>query len=250
MATPRVTRPHHKRGPKQGRVTSTRRGRDKKGHFTKGPMSEEMKKKISEGQARRHARNRALQEGAPAPTHKKCSQCQVVKPLNAFVTRHRVLKSGEKRSYPSGECRECGAERRRRWEQSQPPERRRERQRRWNANRDKKKRNAYQREYQAFQRRMAGASVRGPWKKYRQGQASRVPIEPLAAWLTNHLSNNKIHVVDAALACGYREEKPLRNVLNRDTETIDLDKVDRILMGLQQQHMLNELYPIQRKEAA
>lgn len=138
--------------------------RTRRGRFTRGSMSDEVKAKISAGQIARHQRQRALVKDEPKL--KRCTKCRQFKRVpEDYVMRKRVLASGEVRHYPSGECKRCGSERKARWVQANR-DTVRARQRRYNANRDQLARRAYQRDYQRMQyaEKHPDAIPRGPWK--------------------------------------------------------------------------------------
>lgn len=219
------------------------------GYFKSGPMSLEDKEKISRGQIKRWAEIKK-QELSIRSGVKLCTQCGERKPwdlddpiLSAFSPRKRELKSGSTTVYVSAECKQCAVERKRRNKEKNGEaarEARREYMRKHlgTASEPGPGREVWlknQREGSAARRRRDGAAVRGSWLKYRteEGRAQSLDAEPFLTWLDEY-----IRATEAQLS-----ENDQRMILRvRESKTITLVQVDRILTNLGRPDILNMLY--------
>jgi hypothetical protein len=222
--------------------------RDSKGRFMSTPMSEEDRQKISEGQVRRHLRQR--QQIVAEPDRKKCSrpdcpsQGRWLKVPDDFPMRKRKLKCGEVRRYPAGECKLCNRRRADEWKakiiREQGIEAWRAMNKRWNDKRDKEHKRKYNREYQRIQAALEGRRQRGPWKKYAHELDERlklVPAEPFVQWFQ---SLNGSTPTESQM--GPRLARAVRRATSGEIQKIHLDIVDEVGVLVGQTYLIHTLY--------
>jgi hypothetical protein len=116
------------------------------GTFAPGPMSDEMKERISRGVIRAKADRRAQQQERDDLVKRCTGPCGEVKRVGNlhlgdgdFQIRKYYLRDGTVRYYPSGECKECLRLRKAAYMEQFTPEERKRRQKGWDDARRKKR---------------------------------------------------------------------------------------------------------------
>lgn len=200
------------------------------------------RKKISDG--RRRAILAELRERTEEPQSKRCSLCRETKSIDLFYTRRVKLKSDALVQRADSWCKACTRARQKKY-------RAKEAKRSWaeyRAGLKGHKLERYlekQRARSAAYRRKNGSPVgkpRIPPKQTRWG--GRVSGEPLALFLES-LERGPIQL---SRQCGV-DERRIVSILGRETKTISLRNVDRILTGLDYAEELNTLYPPKQPRA-
>lgn len=167
------------------------------------PLTQEHREAISRGQIERYRRAQKAQDHF-AVTSKRCTKCREVKRVpEDYSMRKRVLKSGEIKYYPAGECLSCAGIRREAWKrkfiEEHGIEAWRSKQRLMNASRDPEKKKRYNRQYSRERRREAGVPERGPWKRYRDdtnptGKGKKVTAAPALQWWNAQTPSIRQHI--------------------------------------------------------
>jgi hypothetical protein len=203
-------------------------------------LSAETRRKIGEKTSERYRRARL--DALAEPDHKRCSKCEVVKPLGDFHVRKYEIKDGW-REGPEARCKACKYADYKRWR-----ERKREEgvdlyalwlryNRKGRTAKGKKERRRRERERLAIRRREEGRPIRGP----RDGthlQDRDVSTAPIADYLRGKgLSEDSI-----AAQTGVGDRR-IGSILREESKTVRLSTVDKILIGLDAPYMLHELYP-------
>lgn len=212
----------------------------------KRTISQSHKDAIRRAQIARHQKLRSQE--VSQPDRKPCTACGHWKDVpDDYTMRKRTLADGTVRLYPAGECKKCQAER-----SANHRERLREegvlaeREKTYNERRDKEAKREYNREYGAIRRRQAGAVARGPWKKYRDknergvGRSTLFPIAPLAGFLEEMVHQHGISAIELATGVSITS---LNEMINHEVEDISLERLDRILIGLNCAEQMHLLYP-------
>lgn len=223
-------------------------------------MSDELKAMISEGQRQRYVRQQLELGPRPVSGIKRCSSCGATKSWDIelreeseFPIRTRKNVSGEQVLYPAGECKRCNAARAAAHRQKLRDEGTlSDKQKEWNANRDPEHRKRYQREYGRIQRALAGATPRGPWKRYKHElDAKRIPVPkgPFLEWLDEWLAATGVPlaaVIRRTAKVMNQDTDVVERRLNRvraETKTVDLLFVDAIAVAMGMPHVIRLLYP-------
>lgn len=231
--------------------------RDSRGRIIGGTMDRETKRRISRAQKARHQTQRDMQ--GPLPSKKKCSNksCdragQWLNVPDDFIMQNRRISGGKKRRYPSGECRQCQAKRRKKYRDDFIAEHGieawREREKAWNKNRNQEKKRKYNREYQRMKAAGTVANPRGPWKKYQhevEVRLGRVPVEPFVEWwLALNGSRPTEAQMGPALARAVRRAVYGANdsAENIEDRKMDLEHVDQIGILTGFPHLIHVIYP-------
>lgn len=157
------------------------------------------------------AHRRAREGRGDNPTMKPCTECGEWKPWSEYTIRRRKLADGSVTEYPAGRCRRCAAQKAAEHRAKLGRE-------------EMKRRDArYQRTYRAKLRRR-----------------EKLPVKPIGDFLTE-----KIHQygMSAVVVATGMHERQIRDMAEQTYKTVELRKVDRVLVGLNCTHLLDVLYP-------
>lgn len=196
------------------------------------------REKISAKKREQH--RRAREAIAEQPTHKRCSKCGVVKPVEEFYTKKRTLKSGFVYIYPAPPCKECERARVKASTEKAIREGRRaeiyERQRRVEKT---ARRRRQRREWAAAKRRREGRPAKGSYNG--SNGYDLVPSEPFREFLLERLASGETKA-EIETASGVPERR-LFDVERGISDRVALRVVDAVLVGLGCPGLLNEMYP-------
>lgn len=196
-------------------------------------------------------------------TQKCCRTCREWKPLDDFYqTKYKRKTDGKVTMMPKPDCKPCErkasairmeARRERLKREGRYSEIRRVEGEKY---RKKLKENAERweqikarnREYQATKRREKGMRAIGPWKKYRDLGRNMLPIEPISKWLNEQIADGeKVTIISQRTGI---DDAILRRIFTKEEKGqprnfVTEDIVDKILTGMDEQHLWHDLYPVE-----
>jgi hypothetical protein len=222
----------------------------------KNHISDEGRRRISEKRQQRAREAREL----GLPENYRCSPCSkregrsVYKPLREFTLAKKTLKSGEVVFYPSPRCKACNRERIRAHRESLSPEERRRRQRRYDRTRLRKRKEA--RKSLAKDERLPKGPFLEFFFDYRDRTRANFLVhekgESSGGFASSQRKGSSFDgVFDSALFashCGLtKTQYQTLTRIARDSavvETVSLNLVETVLISIDMEHKLAELYPV------
>lgn len=194
------------------------------------------------------ALERHAEGGEENITHKVCTGCKELLPVEDFNVRKEKLKCGLIAVRPEPKCRDCNAKRWQDWRARKEAEGfdfnayKRE----LFANRSqaqKRRADERNRENAARKRREEGKRVIGP--RVRRDERKRRPVGPVHEYLIGLLESHS--KAEIATRSGLTERHLLR-IEKKEERNVHIDEIDALVLAFDGPDKLNEMYPVEEEE--